>query len=249
LRYYVIGGTALGAARHKGFIPWDDDIDVGMPRADYERLERLMETESAGRYVLETPHTEAEDYFYSCSKIYDTNTTLVENTRLRIKRGVYLDIFPLDGIGNSEEESARNYKPIQRKFNFLLARVTGIREGRSWLKNVAVRIAQIIPEWIVDNKKLLLSLEISRKKNDYDECLWVGGLLGAWRFKEVMPKEYFGEPTLYEFEKHAVYGPQQIDAYLTRSYGDWHKWPPVEKRISNHDFVEIDLSKSYLVGQ
>lgn len=248
LRYYMIGGTALGAVRHKGFIPWDDDVDVGMPRTDYGKLEQLLREEPDERYILETPRTEAQDYFYPFSKLYDTRTTLIENTRLKIKRGIYLDIFPLDGIGNSEEESKRNYKPIHWKFNLLLTRVTGIRQGRSKLKNAAVQIARLVPEAVLNNKRLLLSLERDCGKYDFDKCAWVGNLVGAWRFRELMPGAYFGEPTRYEFEGQMMYGPQMADAYLTRVYGDWRKLPPVEKRVSHHDFIEFDLHKSYLDG-
>lgn len=248
LRYYMIGGTALGAVRHEGFIPWDDDIDVGMPRQDYEKLERVLRENPDERYMLETPRTDAPDYFYAFSKLYDMRTTLVENTRLKIKRGIYLDIFPLDGIGNTEEEGRQNYRPIHWKFNLILSRVTGIREGRSGLKNAAIRVARLIPEWILNNKKLLLSLEHDCKKHDFDACGWVGNLVGAWHFREVMPREYFGEPTLYQFEGHTMYGPHMADEYLTRVYGDWRKLPPVEKQVSHHDFIEFDLHKSYLDG-
>ncbi len=246
LRYYMIGGTMLGAARHKGFIPWDDDIDVGMPRGDYERLRQIMGEKPIGPYLLETPHTEAEDYFYPFSKIYDTGTTLVENTRMKIKRGIYLDIFPLDGIGVSEEESRKNYKPIQWKFNMLLTRVTGIRQGRSKLKNAAVLAARIIPGWIINNKKLLLSLDMDCARRSYDNSVWVGNLVGAWRFREVMPKEIFGEPTLYDFEGQKMYGAERSDEYLTFLYGDWRKLPPKEKQVSHHDFIEFDLNKPYM---
>ena len=246
LRYYALGGTMLGAARHQGFIPWDDDIDVGMPRYDYEKLEQIMRRDHDERYVLETPRTEAEEFFYPFSKIYDTRTTLVENTRLMIKRGIYLDIFPLDGIGDSEQESRKNYRSINWKYNLLLTRVTGIREGRSKLKNAAVVLARLIPNGILDNKKLLLGLEQDCKKYGFDDCAWVGNLVGAWRTRELMPKEYLGEPSLYKFEGKQMYGPEKYDEYLMCLYGDWRKLPPKEKQVSHHDFVEFDLHKSYL---
>lgn len=246
LRYYMLGGTMLGAVRHKGFIPWDDDIDVGMPRADYDRLEQLLRQNPDARYVLETPCSEAKDYFYPFGKIYDTHTTLIENTRVKIKRGIYLDIFPLDGIGCSEQDARRRYKPVHWKHTLLLTRVTGIRKGRTWWKNAAVKGARLIPEKILNNKQLLLNLEKACEKYAFDDSLWIGNLVGAWGFKEIMPKEYFGEPTLYEFESQMMYGPQQADKYLTSLYGDWRKLPPKEEQVSHHDFIEFNLNKSYL---
>lgn len=242
LRYYALGGTMLGAARHKGFIPWDDDVDVGMPREDYNKLERLLEKHQNERYVLETPNTTAKDYFYPISKLYDTHTTLIENTKVKIKRGIYLDIFPLDGIGNSLEESRKNYKSIARTQNLLLLKVGGIRKGKSFYKNWAVIVFRVIP---LNAKKYLKKLVEKCSRYSWNDCLWVGNLVGAWRFNEIMPKTYIGQPKKYAFEDTEIYGVENADAYLTSLYGDWRKLPPKEKRVSHHDFLSIDLEKSY----
>ena len=246
LRYYALGGTMLGTARHQGFIPWDDDIDVGMPRKDYEKLIHLLANKSVGKYVLETPDTNEKDYYYPFLKLYDTTTTLIENTKYQIKRGVYLDIFPLDGIGDTFEEAQVNFAKVKRIYNLLITRVTGFRKGRKWYKNLAVVVARVIPNFILDNKKILKKLVGECQKYDYDKCAWCGNLVGAWGMKEVMPKEFMGSPTLYPFENIQIYGVEKADEYLTSLYGDWRKLPPVEKQKSHHDFVLFDLEKSYL---
>ena len=245
LTYYVLGGTMLGAARHEGFIPWDDDIDVGLPRRDYEKLAELMNAHSCLPYLLETPYSKAPDYCYPYSKIYDTRTTLIENRRKKVVRGVFIDVFPLDGLGNNKEECKANYNPINKKYNLLLSLVGGIRKGRSLYKNIAVIMARLIPSFIISDKKVMIDLDNICASHEYEKCTWICNDLGAWRLKEAMPKNIFGQPTLYPFEDISVYGPEDADAYLTHLYGDWRQLPPVEKRITHHDFVELDLEKPY----
>ena len=246
LRYYALGGTMLGAMRHNGFIPWDDDIDVGMPRKDYEKLAVLMKNSSRKRYILETPETDAKDYYYQFSKLYDINTTLIENTKYKIKRGIYLDIFPLDGVGNNLEESKIYAEKIYNLDNFLMLKTSGFRKGRSLYKNLAIFLFRFIP---INPKIILHKLTRKCAEKDYDEYSWIGNLMGAWRFKEVMPKEYMGTPKLYKFENIEIFGVENPDAYLKSLYGDWRKLPPEEKRVTHHDFIELNLHKSYLEGK
>lgn len=245
LTYYALGGTMLGAARHNGFIPWDDDIDVGMPRSDYEKMCIIFNNNPSDVYVLETPKLNDEGYCYPISKLYDTTTTLTEKKRKLVKRGVFIDIFPLDGIGNTEEEARERYKCVEKKYNLLLSKVCGIRKGRELYKNIAAFSLGICP--FINVKKLILNLDNLCSKYDYDSHEWIGNLLGAWRFKEIMPKHILGSPTLYQFEDMEIYGAENYDAYLTYLYGDWRKLPPIEKRVTHHDFIFCDLNRSYLV--
>lgn len=246
LRYYMLGGTMLGAVRHGGFIPWDDDIDVGMPREDFQRMAQLMREDPHDTYILETPDSEKPDFFYAYGKLYDTRTTLVENTRVPVRRGVYLDIFPLDGAGDSREEGTALFRPIKRRLELLLAMTTGIREGRSGYKNAVIRLARCIPHRILDPKKILRDIQRRCAEKRFDQCSWVVNFAGAWREREMMPRAYFGEPTKYVFENMQVYGVSDYDAYLTSLYGNWRELPPVEKRKSHHDYLCCDLHRSYL---
>jgi lipopolysaccharide cholinephosphotransferase len=120
LTYIALGGTMLGAARHQGFIPWDDDIDVGMPRKDYEKLTILLTNKKIGSCILETSDSPDRNYCFAYAKLYDTTSTLIENTKQQLIRGVYIDIFPLDGLGNSVEEAKRNYKTIDNLMKLLI---------------------------------------------------------------------------------------------------------------------------------
>lgn len=244
LKYYLLGGTMLGAARHQGFIPWDDDIDVGLFRTDYERFIQLMKEKKleAGKYVLEAPDSESTDFCYPYAKVYDISTTLVEHYDLPLKRGIFLDVFPLDYLGNSLKECQKKYKPIKMLYNFYLTRVAAPDGHRLWYKNAAIRIAKCIP--FVNNRKLRVSLD-KRCFNSNQACTWGGNLLGNWGIKEVMPVSIMGKPTEYNFEGIKVYGAEDYDAYLSHLYGDWRKLPPKEKQVTHHDYLFLDLDKSY----
>lgn len=245
LRYYVLGGTMLGAARHQGFIPWDDDIDVGMPRKDYKKLAELLGDNIVEGYQLETPYTEATDFCYPYSKFFDTTTTLVENYKKPFKRGIFLDIFPLDGLADTEQEAKNAFQPILRTYNFFMTRVVAIRKERKWYKNLAVLLSQAIPKMVIDNRKLRVKMDQMIAGKDFDALKWGGNLYGNWGFKEIMPREIYGEPTIYQFENLNVYGVEKYDEYLKHMYGDWKKLPPKEKQITHHDYLEFSLEKSY----
>ena len=241
LRYYVIGGTMLGAVRHNGFIPWDDDIDIAMPRNDYEKLIELLK-QPIEHYVVESPKGSAKDYIYGFAKFYDTNTTMTEVLRKNVTRGVYIDVFPLDGIGNSMEESKKNYRTIDRLNMILSMKVCAYRKDRKWWKNLAVFIGNIIP---VSPKKLTVEIDRACAINNFDEYDYVGNLVSTYRSREIMKKELFGTPTLYKFEHLEVFGPEKYDEYLTTLFRDWRKLPPEDKRHSAHDFINLDLEHSW----
>lgn len=246
LRYYALGGTMLGAARHQGFIPWDDDIDVGMPRKDYEKFISLCRGKYFGNYVIESIDTEADDYFYGYTKVYDTSTTLIEHAKKPVVRGIYLDLFPLDGVGNSEDEAISRSKKIIRKYNVLLTRTCAQRKGRKLYKTVAIFLMQLLPDWVINNKKLMLNIDRQCRALSYDECSYIGNLYGNWGLREVMPRNYMGIPCLYSFENIKIYGAERYDDYLTCLYGNWRKLPPKERQVTHHDYMLCNLDQSYL---
>ena len=245
IRYYAVGGTMIGAMRHNGFIPWDDDIDIAVPRKDYKRLIQEFKDITDG-YLLESPYSGNLDYLYSYSKLYDTRTTLMEKTRIPCKRGIYIDIFPLDGIGNTYDIARRNFKKFDKKNMFLMTRTCVVRSDRSWYKNASILAASAIPDFIINDKKLSISIDQMAESLNDDESLFVANLMGAYRLKEITLREYFGNPKLYPFEGIEIYGPEKYDEYLQGIYKNWRELPPEDKQYTKHDFVILDLEKTYL---
>ena len=244
LRYYVIGGTALGTARHQGFIPWDDDVDVGMPRVDYEKMKKLVNNKQFGNYYFEY-YGKKKDYVYPYCKMYDISTTLIENTRYKTKRGIYIDIFPLDGVGDTKKEALINFRKIDRLINLFETKVCAIRKGRKLYKNMAILLMRLIPEFLISRNRLIKKIEKNSKKYNFDKANYIANFAGNWHEKEIFERRVLGKPSEYMFEDIKVMGPENIDDFLTGVYGDWRTPPPIEKQVTHHDYVFLDLNTSY----
>lgn len=244
LRYYILQGTLLGAVRHQGFIPWDDDMDVGMPISDYLRFIDLAKDLPNSPYIVESPLCGKKDFMYTFSKLYDTRTTLIENQDPPIKRGIYLDIFPLCGFGNTLQEAQHYVQRINQLQKIKALRIMAFRPGRKWYKNLLIRATKIMPMFCLRKYLLPKILNLTLKK-DFDSYKYVGNPACIWGTKEVMPIEYFGKPTPYTFEKMVVYGPENADKYLTYVYGNWQQLPPAEKQRSHHSSLYLSLTEPY----
>lgn len=237
LRYYILGGTLLGAVRHKGFIPWDDDIDVGMPRADYEVFCEKAQALLPEKYFLQNIHTEKE-YLLNFSKIRDSETTYLESgvAHLNIHHGIFIDIFPLDGYPTEKEEKSFFFQE-----KIFMARLASAVRGSNqcpWWKSLVSYILMPMPirKAVEQREKRLKSATQSHKTANY--C-------GAWREKEIVPTEWYGEGRLVEFEGLQVYAPQAYDKWLSQVYGDYMQLPPEEKRVGHHFVDAFDMRAPY----
>lgn len=245
IRYYAAGGTVIGAMRHKGFIPWDDDVDVVVPRDDYNRLIRLF-NKKIDHYILESPYTGNNDYLYAYAKLYDIDTTLIEKAHFKCRRGIYIDVFPLDGIGMSIEEATLNFNKVDRKNMLLMTRTCALQKDRSIYKNLAIILSRLVPNVFLNNKLLCIKIDQLACKIHTKDSRYVANLMGTYRSREIVEADCFGKPILSIFENIQIYCPENYDKYLGTIYGNWRELPPKEKRCTKHNYVEFDLNKPYM---
>lgn len=247
LRYFLAGGSVLGTVRHNGFIPWDDDIDVIMPRKDYETFLEKGQDLMQKKYFLQTYKTDPE-YTMSYAKIRNSETTFIEATvqKQNINHGVFIDIFPLDGYNPNRR--------IKNAINKIQYKLYNIHIDKSYTTNIKrsikSRIINAFTDIIYGNKNIVQLLEKKEKiatKYNYDESEYVCPFFDPVKapLSLVFPKNYFGNGVVKKFEGIDVVIPQNYDAFLKQHYGDYMKLPPEEERKPHHYNQIIDLEKSY----
>ena len=242
LRYSLFYGTLIGAVRHQGFIPWDDDIDIAMPRRDFERFRKIwIELQPKG-YVLQDYHTD-NDYMNNHMKIRKDHTTFlqfeVERER-KYHKGIFVDVFPIDRVAPG---------PIRRKIQYVAGAINllyskGYSSGSEGTIGMVERILLKAPKRV---KTLLRDGSESIFKHWSYKKVIAPFLCGCTLdcLKKYYPSDMFNRLILLEFNQKKYLSVKDTDTVLRVEYGDYMQLPPKEERVWKHHPLEIDFTHNY----
>ncbi|WP_270942928.1 LicD family protein [Romboutsia lituseburensis] len=243
IRYYMSWGSALGAVRHKGFIPWDDDIDVSMFWDDYIKFEQVCKIELNNKFFYQNDKND-EQFWLSWNKIRINNTTSMcpELKNIKCHWGVCMDIFPIIPVPDSlrdqkiQEFNVKIYKFLCNKYFLINSKDVSIKN------KIKKCIYKIMPNRIISFlKKIALKNITKYNQEDYQMC---GEILSMPYKEAIIKKELFGEPIYVEFENYLLPIPKEYDKYLSQCYGDYMKLPPENERTGHGDII-VDLERSF----
>ncbi|MCR4908590.1 MAG: LicD family protein [Lachnospiraceae bacterium] len=236
LRYYLVFGTLIGAIRHHGYIPWDDDVDIMMPRPDHDKLmEHLSEHPLPGLTVFN--RRTCRDYPYMLTRISDDGYILEMENEESVGMGIFIDVYPFDGLGNTREEavpfglkgdylSSLCYQATRKHF----AMETTTSVFRKIIKFPVFLISRMIGKDFFQNR-----LELLAGTRDYETSEYVGCVTWlTWGEKEMFLRKWFDESILVPFEKYEFRVPKCYDEVLRHEYGDYMQLPPEKDRIGHH---------------
>lgn len=234
IHYTLMGGSLIGAIRHKGFIPWDDDMDIGMAYADYIKFINILKSLNHPWLTFDIPgNKEYEEQFM---KVYDSRTTLKECKSNRIK-GVFVDVFPILPIANKMSTAKRRYY-----YDTVLKMVRYNKTNNSKSSKSKMLVYKLLGLFHSANG-LNKKIQKRRRKLSEKNYQFMNDPDGS--IKGIVPKEYFSEYIYHEFEDTKLMIIKNYDPYLTHIFGDYMELPPKEKRVPGH-FEILDLNHSYM---
>lgn len=236
LKYFLAWGTLIGAVRHQGFIPWDDDVDIAMSRSDYEKLIKLSQNWGCSFDFLCYEKDNKYPLFFG--KLSDKNS-IIENEYIQEieNLGLYIDVFPIDKIQISSENVAKIQKKLMK--NELMQKYASMKKYwpaqtiyKSVLKFWAYNFAKRVGTGYWQRKRVKLIKDLSKNVSDIKKEF---GVCGSW----ILKREWIEDVINLPFEKGQFPCPKKYDSILTYRYGNYMKLPPIEKRVSQHDYKVI----------
>ncbi len=233
ITYYLAGGSVLGAIRHKGIIPWDDDIDVMMPRADFDKFAKACEKELSSEYFYQSSETDPH-YHHIFAKVRKNNTEFIEAGVQDIGQhnGIFVDIFPLD---NARAQQGKQTKRAMwaNKMEFLMRVKDKETKGR-FFDRILVKFISF-----KSLRKMQKRFMTADNKKDCEFYVNYGSQYGVK--KQTMPKSIYAPPVKVEFEGRSCCVPKEYDEFLKRLYGEnYMQLPPEEKRVT-HNPIKISF--------
>ena len=234
LTYWLAYGTLLGAVRHKGYIPWDDDIDIAMPRNDYDIfLKNYHDKRNVNYKVVDIKNDPT--YLHPFAKMIDNNTKVTEEwISLKENMGVYIDIFPIDNLSSNMEEAKKIMK-IEKFYRHLLMQKIASLSSQSSLIKKWIRLIVKVLLCFTSPQKIIVKMDVlSKKYVNENTSTYCGAACSVYGEREIFRKTDLSQTVECKFEGHSFFIPKSYDLVLSQLYGDYMKLPPEEKRIPHH---------------